>query len=86
MVKYGVRHHAHPVCLFQHRGIGAIDTLHVWQLRHLPVVAMMEAGVTLRQVRAWQDRIAVEDAALVARETSSADGSASESQSVQDES
>lgn len=74
MVRYGVRH---PVCLFQHRGIGAIDALHIWQLRHLPIVAMMGAGVTLRQVRAWQDRIAVEDAALTAREASSADGSAS---------
>ncbi len=64
MVKYGVRHHAHAVCLYQHRGIEAIDKLHTWQLRHLPIVGMMEAGVTLEQVRVWQARIAADAAAL----------------------
>lgn len=58
MMKYGVRHHAHAVCLYQHRGIEAIDALHTWQLRHLPIVAMMGAGVTLKQVHVWQARIA----------------------------
>jgi hypothetical protein len=67
MVKYGVRHHAHAVCLYQHRGIEAIDDLHTWQLRHLPIVAMMGAGVTLEQVRGWQNRIAAEDAELATR-------------------
>lgn len=67
MVKYGVRHHAHAVCLYQRRGIGAIDALHTWQLRHLPIVAMMGAGVTLDQVRTWQARIATDDAELAAR-------------------
>lgn len=67
MVKYGVRHHAHAVCLYQHRGIKAIDELHTWQLRHLPIVTMMSAGVTLKQVREWQARIASEDAELAAR-------------------
>lgn len=70
MVKYGVRHHAHAVCLYQHRGIGAIDELHTWQLRHLPIVAMVAVGVTLEQVRAWQARIAAEDAKLAAQEES----------------
>ncbi len=69
MVRYGVRHHAHAVCLYQHRGIEAIDELHTWELRHLPVVAMMGAGVTLEQVRGWQARIASEDAELAARES-----------------
>jgi hypothetical protein len=54
------------VCLYRHRGIGAIDELHTWQLRHLPIVAMMGAGVTLEQVRAWQVRIAGEDAEFAA--------------------
>lgn len=63
MVKYGMRHHAHAVCLYQHRDIEAIDALHTWQLRHLPIVALMGVGVTLEQVRAWQARIASEDAA-----------------------
>jgi hypothetical protein len=67
MMKYGVRHHAHAVCLYQHRGIEAIDALHTWQLRHLPIVAMMGVGVTLDQVRAWQVRIAAEDAQLAER-------------------
>lgn len=63
MVKYGVRHHAHAVCLYQHRGITAIDALPIAELRHLPIVAMMGAGVTLEQVRVWQARIAADDAA-----------------------
>ncbi len=67
MVKYGVRHHAHAVCLYQRRGIEAIDALHTWQLRHLPIVAMMGVGATLDQVRAWQARIAAEDAELAER-------------------
>jgi hypothetical protein len=29
------------VCLYQSRGIKAIDELHTWQLRHLPIVALM---------------------------------------------
>jgi hypothetical protein len=77
MVKYGVRHHAHAVCLYQHRGIEVIDELHTWQLRHLPIVAMMGVGVTLEQVRVWQARIASEDAELAARgstRTSNEDG------------
>ena len=77
MVKYGVRHHAHAVCLYQHRGIEAIDALHTWQLRHLPIVAMMGVGVTLEQVRVWQARITTEDAELAAQastRTSTKDG------------
>jgi hypothetical protein len=77
MVKYGVRHHAHAVCLYQRRGIEAIDELHTWELRHLPIVALMEAGVTLAQVHAWQARIASEDAERAAHEstrTSDGDG------------
>lgn len=69
MTKYGVRHHAHAVCLYQHRGIEALDAMHTWQLRHLPIVALMGAGVTLEQVRVWQARIAAEDAAHAARES-----------------
>jgi CheY-like chemotaxis protein len=67
MAKYGTRHYAHAVCLYQRRGIEAIDALHTWQLRHLPIVAMMGVGVTLDQVRAWQVRIAAEDAELAER-------------------
>jgi hypothetical protein len=67
MTKYGTRHYAHAVCLYQHRGIEAINALHTWQLRHLPIVAMMGAGVTLDQVRMWQVRIAAEDAELAER-------------------
>jgi hypothetical protein len=73
MVKYGVRHHAHAVCLYQHRGIGALDKLHIWQLRHLPIVAMMGAGVSLKQVRVWQARIATDDAERAAHESTRTD-------------
>lgn len=61
MVKYGERHWAHPVCLYQRKGIEVIDALHTWQLRHLPVLAMMEVGVTVDQVQAWTARIDAED-------------------------
>jgi hypothetical protein len=70
MVKYAVRHHAHAVCLYRRMGIEAVDALHAWQLRHIPILAMMEAGVTLDQVRAWQARIEAEDAELAARDAS----------------
>jgi hypothetical protein len=69
MAKYGTRHYAHAVCLYQRRGIEAIDALHTWQLRHLPIVALMGAGVTLDQVRAWQVRIATDDVERDARES-----------------
>lgn len=63
LVQYGVRHWAHPVCLFRNKGIGAIEALHTWQLRRLPVIAMIRAGVTREQVRAWEARIEAEDGA-----------------------
>ena len=71
MVKYGVRHHAHPACLYRNRGIEAINALHTWQLRHLPILVMMEAGVTLDQVREWQARIETEDAERTAHDATS---------------
>ena len=53
----------------QHRGIRAIDELHTWQLRRLPIITMMGAGVTLKQVRVWQARIASDDAERAAHES-----------------
>jgi hypothetical protein len=57
MVKYGTRHYAHPVCLYKRKGIEAIDALQIWQIRHLPVVLMMEAGVPIEKVHEWSRRI-----------------------------
>lgn len=64
MVHYAVRHWAHPVCLYKSKGIEAIDALHTWQIQHLPVLAMMEAGVSVEQIHAWQARIEAEQARL----------------------
>jgi hypothetical protein len=56
MCKYSDRHWAHPVCLYNRKGIEAIDGLRTWQIRHLPVLAMMEAGVTVAKVKEWSAR------------------------------
>ena len=64
MVKYGTRHWAHPVCLYKNKGIGAINELQPWQLRHLPILSMMEAGVSLEEVREWTKRIKLDDQQL----------------------
>jgi len=61
LVHYAVRHYAHPVCLYKNRGLEAINSLHTWQIRHLPVISMMEAGVPLTQIRVWSKRIEDED-------------------------
>ncbi len=66
MIKYGVRHYAHPVCFYKRRGIEAIDALETWQIKHLPVVLMMEAGVPLEKIREWSARIEAEDARIEA--------------------
>lgn len=67
MVKYGERHWAHPVCLYKRKGIEAINELQTWQIRHLPVLLMMEAGVSVEQVHEWSRRIK-DDEARIKRE------------------
>jgi hypothetical protein len=67
MVKYGVRHYAHPVCLYRAKGIEAIDALQTWQIRHLPVLLMMEAGVSLEKLEEWNKRIKADEAANAKR-------------------
>lgn len=61
LVHYAVRHWAHPVCLYKRKGLETINALHTWQIRHLPVIAMMEAGVAIEQIRAWAARIEADD-------------------------
>lgn len=68
MLRYSVRHWAHAVCLYQHKGIEFFNEMYTWQLRRLPIVALMGAGVTLEQVEVWRARIDAEDAELAARE------------------
>lgn len=80
MLRYSVRHWAHAVCLYRHKGIEFLNELYTWQLRHLPIVALMGAGVTLEQLRAWEARIDAEDAELAARGMTSSDGGEDEDQ------
>lgn len=64
MIKYAARHWAHPVCLYKARGLDAINNLHTWQIRRLPVLLMVEAGVPLDQVRGWMRLIKQDDARI----------------------
>ena len=64
MVKYSTRHYAHPACLYKAKGIDAINALQTWQIRHISVLPMMEAGVPVDQVREWLRRIMEDDARL----------------------
>lgn len=62
MVKYGIRHYAHPACLYKAKGIAAIDVLQTWQIRHIAVLPMMEAGVPVEKIHEWNARIEADDA------------------------
>ena len=61
MIKYSVRHYAHPVCFYKRCGIEAVDALETWQIRYLPVLLMMEGGVSLEKIHEWSARIKAED-------------------------
>lgn len=61
MVHYAVRHWAHPVCLYKSKGLEALNALHTWQIRRLPVLPLMKAGVPVEQIHAWGARIEEED-------------------------
>lgn len=45
LVRYGVRHHAHPDCLLKAKGVGAWQLLHDWQLEQFPFFAAKHAGL-----------------------------------------
>ena len=45
MVKYGVRHHAHPKCAMQKWGSAFFDRLHDWQIMNFPALTAHKFGV-----------------------------------------
>ena len=45
LIKYGVRHYAHPDCLLAQRGANAWTVLHDWQLDNFPVLAASRHGL-----------------------------------------
>jgi hypothetical protein len=57
LIKYGVRHHAHPDCLLNAKGAQAFEILHQWQLEQFPALAAHRAGLlaVLRQKLGYRD-------------------------------
>lgn len=45
LIKYGVRHYAHPDCLLKAKSAGTWIRLHDWQLGQFPVFAAKRAGL-----------------------------------------
>lgn len=45
LIKYGVRHHAHPDCLLSVKGTQAFEILYQWQLEQFPALAAHRAGL-----------------------------------------
>lgn len=46
LVHYGVRSYAHPACLFKKHGEDGIRRLHAHQIRRMPVLALINAGLS----------------------------------------
>lgn len=44
MVKYGVRHYAHPKCAMQKWGAAFFDRLHDWQVMSFPALTAHKFG------------------------------------------
>lgn len=55
LVHYSVRSYAHPACLFRAKGENGIASLHEWQIRTLPVLPLVEAGLLFERLVALQD-------------------------------
>lgn len=45
LIKYGVRHYAHPECGLKKWGAAFFDRLTPWQLSRFPVIPAKEAGL-----------------------------------------
>jgi hypothetical protein len=45
LIKYGVRHYAHPDCALKAKGAGFWTLLHDWQLESFPALAAARAGL-----------------------------------------
>ena len=57
LIRYGVRHNAHPDCLLNAKGAAAFERLHVWQLQQFPALAAQRAGLlgVLREKLGYRD-------------------------------
>lgn len=55
-----------PVCLLKAKGLEFVDALPVWQIGHLPILPMMEAGVPIEKIREWSVRIDADEEARAA--------------------
>ena len=44
LVKYGVRHYAHPDCGLKAKGVAFFESLTDWQCTQFPVMAALKAG------------------------------------------
>lgn len=53
LVKYGVRHYAHPACAFKKWGKAFLDKLHVWQIERLPFGTVKAAGISLGELKTY---------------------------------
>jgi hypothetical protein len=56
LIKYGVRHYAHPDCLLTAKGSGAWMVLHDWQLDEFPYFAAKRAGLAESLMEAIRSR------------------------------
>ncbi len=46
LIKYGVRHYAHPECGLKRDGPAFFDCLKEWQLRNFPYMAAVRCGLS----------------------------------------
>lgn len=51
LIKYGVRHYAHPACALRRWGAAFFDRLLPWQLENFPALAASEVGLYDELVR-----------------------------------
>ncbi len=56
LIKYGVRHYAHPDCLLAAKGLETWSLLHDWQLDNFPYFAARRAGLARSLVEAIRSR------------------------------
>ncbi len=50
LVHYATRCYSHPACLYLHGGEAAIAKLHAHQIRHLPVLPLVKAGLPVEHL------------------------------------
>lgn len=58
MIKYGVRHYAHPDCALAKQGVAFLERLNLWQLAQFPYRAALESGLLADLERLYSTRAA----------------------------